>query len=200
MRSILPTLFGRWQQQCSLWLSVKTVSTGCENRQLLRAPLQVNYKYCQYCNAQLQLYLHANWHTHTHIHLTAIFPGLPRWAGTRKAEPIWILLKQETVSGSGISWARCKSAPSSRQITTPASHHSRKLHPFNYTRLTALCPGLPRRAGTRKVKPVWILLKQETVSGRQWYQLGNMQVCTSLQPDALSAAQPTASKHWRQFS
>ena len=37
---------------------------------------------------------------------------------------IWILLKQETVSGSGISWVRCKSAPCSRQITTPASHHS----------------------------------------------------------------------------
>ena len=35
----------------------------------------------------------------------------------------WILLKQETVSGSGISWAVCKSAPRSRQITTPAPHH-----------------------------------------------------------------------------
>ena len=47
----------------------------------------------------------------------------------------------------------------------------------------------------------------------QWHQLGYMQVCTSLQtdnhastpplkffyrPDALPAAQPTASKHWRQ--
>ena len=45
----------------------------------------------------------------------------------------------------------------------------------------------------------------------QWHQLGRMQVCTSLQtdnyasipplsfyrPDALPAAQPTASKHWR---
>jgi len=45
----------------------------------------------------------------------------------------------------------------------------------------------------------------------QWHQLGHMQVCTSLQtdnhastpplvfyrPDALLAAQPTASKHWR---
>ena len=31
---------------------------------------------------------------------------------------------QETVSGSGISWAICKSAPRSRQITTPAPHHS----------------------------------------------------------------------------
>ena len=61
--------------------------------------------------------------THT-PHLTAPFPGLPRWAGTRKVEPIWILLKQETVSGSGISWARCKSAPHSRQITMPAPHSS----------------------------------------------------------------------------
>ena len=46
----------------------------------------------------------------------------------------------------------------------------------------------------------------------QWHQLGHMQVCISLQtdnhastpplcfyrPDALPAAQPTASKHWRQ--
>jgi len=46
----------------------------------------------------------------------------------------------------------------------------------------------------------------------QWHQLGQMQVCTSLQtdnhanthrsvfyrPDALPATQPTASKHWRQ--
>ena len=47
-------------------------------------------------------------------------PGLPRWASTRKVKPIWILLKQETVSGSGISWAICKSAPRSRQITTQA--------------------------------------------------------------------------------
>ena len=28
------------------------------------------------------------------------------------------------MSGSGISWAICKSAPRSRQITTPAPHHS----------------------------------------------------------------------------
>ena len=61
--------------------------------------------------------------THTHIRLTALFPGLPGWAGTRKVKPIWILLKQETVSGSGISWDICKSAPYSRQITTPTPHH-----------------------------------------------------------------------------
>jgi len=57
----------------------------------------------------------------------ALFPGLPGWAGTRKVKPIWTLLKQETVSGSGISWAiggLCKSTPRSRQITTPTPHHS----------------------------------------------------------------------------
>jgi len=77
----------------------------------------------------------------------ALCPGLPGWAGTsewvseqflngtsaqnrpfqcqagtRKVKPIWILLKQETVSGSGISWDIRKSAPRSRQITMPAPH------------------------------------------------------------------------------
>jgi len=42
----------------------------------------------------------------------------------QKCKPIWILLKQESVSGSGISWAICKSAPRSRQITTPAPRRS----------------------------------------------------------------------------
>ena len=81
---------------------------------------------------------------HTHTHLTALCPGLPGWAGTRKVKPIWILLKQETVSGS---WAICKSAPRSRQITMPAPHRS-----------------------------------------------------VFYRPDALPAAQPTVSKHWRHAS
>jgi len=53
-------------------------------------------------------------------------------------------MEQEIVSGSGISWAICKSAPRPRQITMPAPHHS------------------------------------------VYYR------------HALPAAQPTASKHWRQ--
>jgi len=63
--------------------------------------------------------------THTHTHpFNGPFPGLPGWAGTRKVKPIWILLKQETVSGSIISWATCTSASRSRQITMPVPHHS----------------------------------------------------------------------------
>jgi len=81
---------------------------------------------------------------------------------------------------------------------TPFTH--RHTHPFNGPFL-----GLPGWAGTRNLKSVWIFLKQETMSGSQ---LGYMQVCTLLQtttpaphrsvfyrPDALPAAQPTASKH-----
>ena len=69
--------------------------------------------------------VHINQHiTVTYTHLTALFPGIPGRAGTRKVKPIWILLIQEAVSSSGISWAMCKSTPCSRQITTPAPHHS----------------------------------------------------------------------------
>ena len=84
--------------------------------------------------------LSVNWlvvNTLHNTHLTALFPGLPGWAGTRKVRPIWILLKQETVSSSGISWAICKSAPHYRQITMPAPHHS------VFYRLDALPPAQP---------------------------------------------------------
>ena len=62
--------------------------------------------------------------THAHTRLTALCPRLPGSAGARKVKPIWILLEQETVSGSGISWVICKSAPCSRQTTTQAPRHS----------------------------------------------------------------------------
>jgi len=83
-------------------------------------------------------------HTHTHTRLTALCPRLPWWAGTWKIKPVWILLEQETVSGSRISWTTCKSALRSKQIAMPAPHHS-----------------------------------------------------VFYRPDALPAAQPTVSKHWR---
>ena len=72
--------------------------------------------------------MHPPDHTHaenTHTRLMApLCPGLPGWAGTRKVKPIWSLLEQKTVSGSGISRAICKSAPRYRQITMPAPHRS----------------------------------------------------------------------------
>ena len=89
--------------------------------------LQSNHRQTSYCDVLIipwQLLVFLN-HAHTHTHpFNGSFPLLPRWAGTRKVKPIWILLKQETVNGSDISWAICKSAPRSRQITTLAPHHS----------------------------------------------------------------------------
>jgi len=52
------------------------------------------------------------------------------WIKSRTTQVSWYqkgkanldLLEQEIVTGSGISWAICKSAPHHRQITMPASH------------------------------------------------------------------------------
>ena len=65
--------------------------------------------------------------THTHVHtcLTALFPGLPRWADTRKVKTNLDFTEvRDSDYGSGISWAICKSASRSRQITMPVPHHS----------------------------------------------------------------------------
>ena len=60
-------------------------------------------------------------YTHTHTHpFNGPFSGTTRVSRYQKGKTNLDSLKQETVSGSGISWAICKSAPHSRQITTPA--------------------------------------------------------------------------------
>ena len=64
-----------------------------------------------------------------------------------------------------------------------------KTHERN--RLTALFPGLPGWAGTRNIKPMWIILSEARDSEWQWHQLGhNMQVCTSLQTDNHASTPP----------
>ena len=112
-------------------------------------------------------------------------PTVPTYGAALWVKPLWLWLDLHSCIASGC------------------------IEKHTHTHLTALFPGLPGWAGTRKVKPIWILLKQETEW--QWYQLGHRQVCISLQtdnhastpplsfyrPDALPAAQPTASKHWR---
>jgi len=93
------------------------------------------------------------WHTHTL--LTAVCPRLPWWAGTRKVKPVWILLKQEPVTGSGISWAICRSAPCSRQITMPAPHHRPDALPATQPNVKA-----PK---ARAYMAMWMLIPEECV-------------------------------------
>jgi len=44
-----------------------------------------------------------------------------------------------------------------------------------HTPIGAFFPGQPVYASTRKVKPIWILMKQEMM-GWQWHQLDHMQI------------------------
>jgi len=60
----------------------------------------------------------AHTHAHTHNRFMALLDLLwdcPSEVGKTNLD----LLEQEIVSGSGICWAICKSAPHPRQITTP---------------------------------------------------------------------------------
>jgi len=86
-------------------------------------------------------------------------------------------------------------------------HHTHT-HPFN-----GPLSGTTRMSRYQKGKTNLDFIEARD-SEWQWYQLGHMQVCTSLQtdnhtsthhsvfyrPDSLPAAQPTASKQWRQCS
>ena len=74
------------------------------------------------------------------------------------------------------------------ELTECRLQHARLLtstHKHAHIRLTDLCPGQPGWAGTRKVKLVWILLKQETVASAV-----HMQVCTWLQTDNHASTPP----------
>ena len=106
-------------------------------------------------------------HTHTHTRLTALSPGLPGWAGTRKVKPVWLSLKQEAASGSGISWAICKSAPRSRQITMPAPHHS-----------VFLQAGCPFCRPTNSVKALKAMSKHFNTA-TNWRQVYTVMVATT---------------------
>ena len=59
-----------------------------------------------------------------------------------------------------------------------------------HTPATALCPGLPRWAGTRKVEKTNLDFTEARDSEWQWHQLGCMQVCISLQTDNHASTPP----------
>ena len=104
-----------WNPYVQNWLSTNRPSFAAANQVVIlhQWTYYVTGSTCcrllQLCNSCTLLYCIAlifiPWELSTHTRLTALCPGLPGWAGTRKVKPIWILLEQEIVSGSGISWA-----------------------------------------------------------------------------------------------
>jgi len=76
---------------------------------------------------------------------------------TRKANANLDSMEQETVSGSGISWAICKSAPCPRQISMPASHHS-----------SFLQAGCPSCCPTNSVKALKAYQSTEGITEGNW--------------------------------
>jgi len=99
MQSVLIHLMYHWEE-CILQ-SHGAVFTLHVNKSLsLSLSLSLTHS-LTHTHARMHARTHAHTHTHTH-RFNGPFPRLTRWAGTRKVKPIWILLKQETVSGSGI--------------------------------------------------------------------------------------------------
>ena len=104
---------GRWQRN------------SCCNRYEIICRRTCSTASALVANRERHTHGRAHTHTHTHTHpFSGPFSGTTRVSRYQKCKPVWISLKQETVNGSGFSWAVCKSAPRSRQITTPAPYHS----------------------------------------------------------------------------
>jgi len=96
----------------------QSLSSFITNAHTITAKLMARIsKHCQKDIQSIQF------NTHTHP-FNGPLSGTTQVSWYQKVKPMWILLKQDTVSGRGISWAICKSAPRSRQITMPAPHHS----------------------------------------------------------------------------
>jgi len=95
--------------------------------------------------------------TDTHAKLTAL-PGPPKWLVRKKGQTSRLIAMHNRFSHN---------------------IHNRQTNSL----LTASFPEQSVQAGTRKLKPILILKKQEMM-GWQWHQLDHMQIiCTSLQTD-----------------
>ena len=113
------------------------------NSQICTAIFSITMKFTRHKGSTSTIYTK---YTITHTHpFNGLLYGTTRVSRYQKVKtnPIWILMKQETVSGSDISWAICKSTPHSTHITTPAPHHS-SFHSSFFNRPDALSAIQPR--------------------------------------------------------
>jgi len=117
------------------------------------------------------------------------FSGTRQVSRYRKGKTNLDFTEAETLSGSGISWAICKSAPCSRQTTTPAPDHS--------VFLQAGCPSYRPTNSIKVLKESWYQkgkTNRDFTEARdtewQWHGLGRVQVCSSLQTDNHASTPP----------
>jgi len=147
-------------------------------------------------------------HTHTHTRLTALFPGLPRWAGTKKVKQIWILLKQEIVSVAFSALTLLVG----RQEGHPACKKTRVVGvvwlsvwskvqtciwlSWCHCRSLSLAPVKSRLVLPFWYRLTWVVPEKGPLNGCardsewQWHQLGHMQVCISFQTDNHASTPP----------
>ena len=108
-----------------------------------RRRLHSNVSHSAYLPVCLLVLFHTN-DKNNNTRLTALCPFVS------------FLLKQETVCGNGISWAICKSASRSRQITTPVPHHS--------SFLQAGCPSCRPTNSVKALKAFFSHQRQSSLS------------------------------------
>ena len=78
--SVIVLSANSWEPACRIW-PIRFCSTISRTMNSWKR----EYKYS----------MESNLSTHTHTCLTALCPGLPGWASTRKVKSIWILLKRQ---------------------------------------------------------------------------------------------------------
>jgi len=83
---------------------------------------QPNYSRTRLTDSSLETRISIHTHTHTHT-FSGPLSGTTRVSRYQKGKTNLDFTEARDIS-SGISWAMCKSAPRSRQITTPAPHYS----------------------------------------------------------------------------
>ena len=101
LRAMFRLIWKREMKSCFWWFLAVWV---CEDKLVIWS---VDISFCHiftsvHCTDLQQLCTDQLFCNNNNTRLTALCPSLPWWVGARKAKSVWILLKQETMSGSGI--------------------------------------------------------------------------------------------------
>ena len=143
-----------------------TISSSSIIREPISSQVPLSPQNIPHCHHKIsQMTLQITLITHTHP-FNGPFSGTTRVSRYQKGKPIWILLKQETVSGSGINWAVASTglyaslhlAPARRPCSTPSLSF-----------LQAGCPSCRPTNSIKALKASTSVLIIFTFSSVYWY-------------------------------